>query len=135
MRSTTRSKRAEAGRLALFAAPSRTRWLHDRSDRCADVGNHVDILRGISDSWLKSRSAREKSFSVAAFSEAYLAAQSVMLVRENGVPVAFTTFMTTDMNVEATVGVMRHVAEASPYVMDYLFVQLALHLKQDRFVI
>lgn len=97
----------------------------------ADVGKHCDILRGISDSWLKSRSAREKSFSVAAFSEAYLAAQSVMLVRENGVPVAFTTFMTTDLNVEATVGVMRHVAEASPYVMDYLFVQLALHLKRE----
>lgn len=90
---------------------------------------YIDVLRGISDSWLKSRSAREKSFSVAAFSEAYLAAQSVMLVRENGVPVAFTTFMTTDLNVEATVGVMRHVAQASPYVMDYLFVQLALHLK------
>jgi phosphatidylglycerol lysyltransferase len=96
----------------------------------AEACRHLDILRGISDSWLKSRAAREKSFSVAAFSEAYLAAQSVMLVREHGVPVAFTTFMTTDLNVEATVGVMRHVAEASPYVMDYLFVQLALHLKR-----
>lgn len=95
----------------------------------AAVPAHLDILRRISDSWLKSRSAREKSFSVAAFSEAYLAAQSVMLVRQNGEPVAFTTFMTTDLNVEATVGVMRHVADASPYVMDYLFVQLALFLK------
>lgn len=97
----------------------------------AAVPEHLDILRGISDSWLKSREAREKSFSVAAFSAAYLAAQSVMLVRENGVPVAFTTFMTTDLNVEATVGVMRHLSDASPYVMDYLFVQLALHLKSN----
>jgi phosphatidylglycerol lysyltransferase len=97
----------------------------------AAIPAHLDILREISDSWLKSRSAREKSFSVAAFSEAYLAAQSVMLVRENGVPVAFTTFMTTDLNVEATVGVMRHLSDASPYVMDYLFVQLALHLKSE----
>lgn len=97
----------------------------------AAVPQHLGLLRGISDSWLDSRSAREKSFSVAAFSEAYLAAQSVMLVRQDGVPVAFTTFMTTDLNVEATVGVMRHVSDASPLVMDYLFVQLALHLKGE----
>nr|WP_233217398.1 bifunctional lysylphosphatidylglycerol flippase/synthetase MprF [Trinickia dabaoshanensis] len=95
----------------------------------AAMPQHMDSLRRISDGWLDSRSAREKSFSVAAFSDAYLAAQSVMLVRQNGVPVAFTTFMTTDLNVEATVGVMRHVADASPFVMDYLFVQLAMHLK------
>jgi phosphatidylglycerol lysyltransferase len=95
----------------------------------ARIPAYLDILRGISDSWLQGRAAREKSFSVAAFSEAYLAAQSVMLVWQEGMPVAFTTFMTTDINVEATVGVMRHRPQASPYVMDYLFVQLALHLK------
>ncbi|WP_116138927.1 bifunctional lysylphosphatidylglycerol flippase/synthetase MprF [Trinickia diaoshuihuensis] len=97
----------------------------------AAMPEHIEILRRISDSWLDSRSAREKSFSVAAFSDAYLAAQSVMLVRQNGEPVAFTTYMTTDLNVEATVGVMRHVADASPFVMDYLFVQLAMHLKRE----
>ncbi|MGN6231198.1 MAG: bifunctional lysylphosphatidylglycerol flippase/synthetase MprF [Trinickia sp.] len=93
------------------------------------MAQHLDLLRHISDDWLQSRAGREKSFSVAAFSEAYLAAQSVMLVRQAGVPVAFTTFMTTDLNVDATVGVMRHLSDASPFVMDYLFVQLALHLK------
>jgi phosphatidylglycerol lysyltransferase len=95
------------------------------------VPAYFDVLRRISDSWLDSRAGREKSFSVAAFSEAYLSAQSVMLVRQDSVPVAFTTFMTTDLNVEATVGVMRHLSDASPFVMDYLFVQLALHLKGE----
>ncbi|WP_436024451.1 bifunctional lysylphosphatidylglycerol flippase/synthetase MprF [Trinickia sp. LjRoot230] len=95
----------------------------------ANIPEHLDILRSISDSWLNAHAGREKSFSVAAFSEAYLAAQSVMIVRQQGVPVAFTTFMTTDLNVEATIGVMRHLPQASPYVMDYLFVTLALHLK------
>ena len=95
----------------------------------ADMPAYFELLRDISDRWLDSRAGREKSFSVAAFSEAYLAAQSVMLVRQNGVPVAFTTFMTTDLTVEATVGVMRHLPEASPYVMDYLFIELAMHLK------
>ena len=99
----------------------------------AEVPASLDTLREISDGWLDSRDAREKSFSVAAFTDEYLAAQSVMLVRQNGEPAAFVTFMTTDMNTEATVGVMRHVESASPYAMEYLFTQLALHLKQAGF--
>ena len=99
----------------------------------ARVPESIETLRAISDGWLDSRDAREKSFSVAAFTEDYLAAQSVMLVRQNGEPVAFVTFMTTDLNTEATVGVMRHVPQASPYAMEYLFTQLALHLKHAGF--
>jgi phosphatidylglycerol lysyltransferase len=97
------------------------------------IGASMPMLRAISDDWLGSRSAREKSFSVAAFNEEYLAAQSVLLVRQQGEPVAFVTFMTTDMNTEATVGVMRHVSAASPYAMEYLFTKLALHLKEAGF--
>jgi phosphatidylglycerol lysyltransferase len=93
----------------------------------------LPVLRGISDAWLESRSAKEKSFSVAAFTDDYLSAQSVMLVRQQGTPVAFVTFMTTDLNIDATVGVMRHVPDASPYAMEYLFTKLALHLKQENF--
>jgi phosphatidylglycerol lysyltransferase len=96
----------------------------------ADVPAALPMLRGISDDWLDSRDAREKSFSVAAFHDGYLSTQSVMLVRHGDAPIAFVTFMTTDLNTEATVGVMRHVPGASPYAMEYLFTQLALHLKQ-----
>lgn len=98
-----------------------------------DVPTMLPVLREISDDWLDSRDAREKSFSVAAFHDGYLATQSVMLVRQGGEPVAFVTFMTTDLNTDATVGVMRHVPEASPYAMEYLFTQLALHLKEAGF--
>ncbi len=87
------------------------------------------MLRAISDAWLTQRRATEKGFSVAAFDEAYLARQSVMLVRQHERPVAFVTFMTTDLRTEATVGVMRHVADTSPYAMEFVFTQLALHLR------
>ena len=97
------------------------------------IAESMPMLREISDDWLDSRAAREKSFSVAAFNEDYLAAQSVLLVRQQGAPVAFVTFMTTDMHTEATVGVMRHVADASSYAMEYLFTKLALHLKETGF--
>lgn len=95
----------------------------------AQIAEHLPVLRAISDAWLDSRDAREKSFSVAAFDDDYLAAQSVLLVRQRGEPIAFVTFMTTDLNTEATVGVMRHLPGASAYAMEYLFTQLALHLK------
>ena len=55
-----------------------------------------------------------------------------MLVRQADKPIAFVTFMTTDLNTEATVGVMRHLPDASPYAMEYLL-QLALHLKEAGF--
>ncbi|APR36049.1 bifunctional lysylphosphatidylglycerol flippase/synthetase MprF [Paraburkholderia sp. SOS3] len=99
----------------------------------ACVPDALPVLREISDAWLESRVAREKSFSVAAFTAGYLAAQSVMLLRQHGKPLAFVTFMTTDLNTEATVGVMRHLPGASPYAMEYLFTQLALHLKSAGF--
>jgi phosphatidylglycerol lysyltransferase len=97
------------------------------------VPDVLPALRDISDGWLDSRDAREKSFSVAAFHDGYLATQSVMLVRQAGEPIAFVTFMTTDLNTEATVGVMRHLPGASSYAMEYLFTQLALHLKEAGF--
>jgi phosphatidylglycerol lysyltransferase len=97
------------------------------------VTDLLPTLRSVSDAWLAQRNAREKSFSVAAFDARYLMAQSVILVRQNGRAVAFATFMTTDLHTEATVGVMRHVDDASPYAMEFLFTKLALHLKQAGF--
>ena len=99
----------------------------------AEVPALLPTLSEVSDAWLNGRRAREKGFSVAAFEADYLAAQFVILVREDGRPVAFATFMTTDLHTEATVGVMRYAAAASPYAMEFLFTRLALHLKQAGF--
>lgn len=118
------------------------RYALKRGERDGFTFDHIDpsqmpdtlpTLRAISDAWLEDREAREKSFSVAAFDDDYLAAQHVLLVRQNGEPLAFVTFMTTDLNTDATVGVMRHLPGASPYAMEYLFTQLALHLKAAGF--
>lgn len=93
----------------------------------------LPVLREISDAWLHARRGHEKAFSVAAFDPDWLAPQSVMLARQNGKPVAFVSFMTTDLQSEATVGVMRHTAGASAYTMEFLFTRLALHLKAAGF--
>ena len=121
---------------------SRLRYALKRGERDGLTAEIVDpahvpallpTIRQVSESWLVRRQAREKSFSVAAFDADYLAAQSVILVRQNGHAVAFATFMTTDLHTEATVGVMRHLSTASPYAMEFLFTRLALHLKEAGF--
>ena len=100
----------------------------------ARVPESLPMLREISDAWLDSRLARARRASRSRRSPTTTSsAQSVLLVRQQGAPVAFVTFMTTDMNTEATVGVMRHLPDASPYAMEYLFTKLALHLKQAGF--
>ena len=95
-----------------------------------DVETLVPVLREISDAWLRHRGAREKGFSVASFKQSYLATQAVALVCQNGRPVAFATLMTTDLQSEATVGVMRYTPDSSEYAMEFLFTSLGAELKR-----
>ncbi len=97
-----------------------------------DPGQAEDLwadLEAISQSWLALRKATEKGFSVAAFVAPFVRAQMVALLRHAGKPAAFVTVMVTGTKAEATVGLMRHAADAPRSAMDALFVQLALHLK------
>ena len=93
----------------------------------------IDELEEISNAWLaKHAAAREKRFSVAAFRRDFVMAQPVALLREHGRPVAFATVMTTDLKDEATVGLMRSRPDtASGYAMEYLFVRLLRHFREN----
>ena len=90
----------------------------------------LDLLMAISDDWLASHKAHEKSFSVAAFHRDFVKGQFVALLRQAGKPVAFVTVMTTDHRREATAGLMRHTPDASRYAMEYIFTRLGLYLKE-----
>ena len=95
------------------------------------VEAHLETLRVVSDSWLAHRQAQEKGFSVAAFAPGFIADQWVGLLRQNGRPAAFVSVMTTDLRQEATAALMRHTPDASRFAMEYVFISLALHLKQQ----
>jgi phosphatidylglycerol lysyltransferase len=90
-------------------------------------------LAEISVAWLARHRGGEKGFSVAAFKCDYVLSQPVALLREHGRPVAFATLMTTSLAEEATVGLMRHVPEASRYAMEFLFLKLILHFKEQSY--
>ena len=53
----------------------------------------------------------------------------------HGKPQAFVTFMTTDQQSEATIGLMRQVPGAPSYTMEFMFTHLALELKARDFKI
>ena len=93
----------------------------------------MDALTDVSVEWLRSRRTQEKGFSIAASEPAYLGSQWIALVRQGNVPVAFTTVMVTDTLQDASVGLMRHTAMASPYAMEFLFTKLILQLKDKRY--
>ena len=94
----------------------------------AAVLARLDELAVISDSWLETRRADEKGFSVAAFHRDFLARQHVGLLTEAGRPIAFASVMIAGCG--ATLGLLRHGELTSPVAMDCLMTQLALGLRE-----
>ncbi|MEA2783455.1 MAG: phosphatidylglycerol lysyltransferase [Rhodospirillaceae bacterium] len=106
-------------------------------------GLEVEILSGdrlstllpelamISDAWLESHATREKAFSLGAFRPDYVARQSVAVVRRDNRIIAFATLMLTEHKTEAMVDLMRHLPEAPRSTMDFLFVRLMQHCREE----
>jgi len=93
----------------------------------------LPVLEIISTDWLKARRVAERGFSVASFKASFIATQWVALLQQHNRPVAFVTVMTTETRQRATLGLMRHVSEASPYAMEFLFGRVLLAFKEAGF--
>ena len=81
-------------------------------------------LRAISDAWLAEKRTREKGFSLGFFSEDYVRRFPVAVVRRGERIVAFANVWESAEREELSVDLMRHVDDAPPGVMDYMFVHL-----------
>jgi phosphatidylglycerol lysyltransferase len=90
------------------------------------IVRHLAELKRVSDSWLTARHEVEKGFSLGFFSERYLTALPLALVRREGQIVAFANVWETAGCEELSVDLMRYSGEAPKGVMDYLFVELML---------
>ncbi|GAA3874313.1 bifunctional lysylphosphatidylglycerol flippase/synthetase MprF [Celeribacter arenosi] len=89
----------------------------------------LDRLQEISTEWLTQKSRSEKRFSVGRFDRDYLRGFPIAVVRHNDRIVAFANVLTTDLKTSATIDLMRHVTDAPACLMEYLFMELILHLK------
>ncbi len=95
------------------------------------VAAELPALRAVSDAWLSEQRTREKAFSVGSFNDDYLRRLPVAVVRREGVPIAFANLLVTDTKREATIDLMRHVPDAPPGTMDFLFAEIMLYLQAE----
>jgi phosphatidylglycerol lysyltransferase len=96
-----------------------------------EVASILPELRAISAAWLTESRAREKSFSLGAFRDAYLMRRPVALVRQRGTAIAFANVLCTQQKSEVSVDLMRQVPGAPSGTMDFLFTHLMLHFKEQ----
>ncbi|SJZ49393.1 phosphatidylglycerol lysyltransferase [Pilibacter termitis] len=90
----------------------------------------IDTLREISNEWLGER--KEKGFSLGFFSEEYISKAPVAVVKnEQGEISAFATIMPSYTQDVVTVDLMRFSKEAPAGVMDYLFIKLFEHYRDE----
>lgn len=81
-------------------------------------------LKAVSDAWLTEHEGTEKAFSLGRFDPAYLDRTPLAVVRQNGRIVAFANLLPgRGTRPTLAVDLMRHVEDAPPGVMDYLFVR------------
>jgi phosphatidylglycerol lysyltransferase len=83
-------------------------------------------LQAVSNAWLEDKAVAEKSFSVGAFSPAYIANFPVAVVRCGQELVAFASLWIAGTGDEIAVDLMRFGPDAPRGAMDFLFVELML---------
>lgn len=104
----------------------------------ADVQAAVPALRVVSDAWLGEHRAAEKRFSIGAFDPDYIARNPVAVVRDGERIVAFASLLVAGElasgEAEASIDLMRHLPDAPPGTMDFLFARLLQHLSDAGYV-
>ncbi len=83
-------------------------------------------LKAISDGWLETKHAREKSFSLGRFDPDYLRRFPLALVRKDEELVAFANLWMTPDKGDLSIDLMRYRERRVHDVMDYLFIELLL---------
>lgn len=89
-----------------------------------NIEPHMPRLKQVSDAWLKTKSAREKSYSLGSFKADYMRLTPVAVVRLNGEIMAFANLWPTQDKTLLTLDLMRYDPASPPSIMEYLFLQL-----------
>jgi phosphatidylglycerol lysyltransferase len=82
-------------------------------------------LKLVSDGWLEIPGRRERTFTLGLFDYAYVSSTPVYAaVDSTGKPLAFMNIIPSFVKGEATIDLMRHLPDAPPGIMDFLFIKL-----------
>ncbi len=98
-----------------------------------DFKSYSKDLKIISDEWLKSKKASEKSFSLGSFNEEYLSNFPIALLYYEDELVAFSNLLITEDKNEIAIDLMRYIDKTPTNTMDYLFIQIILWAKSNNY--
>lgn len=89
-------------------------------------------LKQVSDGWLQIPGRRERAFTLGLFEHDYVRSTSVYAaVDAKGKILAFMNSIPSFCKGEATIDLMRHLPDAPPGIMDYLFIKLFFAKKEE----
>ncbi|WP_164885321.1 bifunctional lysylphosphatidylglycerol flippase/synthetase MprF [Geovibrio thiophilus] len=93
----------------------------------------LPVFRQLSDEWMQTKNSREKRFSLGCFSEDYLMRMPFAAVMRDNKPVAFANLWMTDSKHELSIDLMRYGNDAPKGIMEYLFIKLIIHAKEEEY--
>jgi phosphatidylglycerol lysyltransferase len=97
-----------------------------------EVPSLLPELRAVSDAWLEEKHTREKGFSLGFFDATYLQQfPAAVVLNRTGQIVAFANIWLGAEHEELSLDLMRHLPEAPPSVMEYLFIKIMLWGQQE----
>lgn len=98
-----------------------------------EVKTVLPRLREISGQWLKSKQGHEKGFSLGFFSEEYISNFKIAVVERDGEIQAFANIWTSAGKNEVSPDMMRYMDNAPSDTMEFLFLNLMLWAKEERY--
>ncbi len=99
-----------------------------------DLPPHMARLKAVSDAWLKTKSAKEKGYSLGAFQPDYVSMMPVAVVRINGQIMAFANLWPTQDKTLLSLDLMRYDPASPSSLMEYLFLRLITYARDHGYV-
>lgn len=97
------------------------------------VPERLAQLQQVSDAWLSHKNTREKRFSVGHFDTDYIRRFPVAVVNKGADIVAFANLWASGGEEEYSIDLMRYRPDAPDGAMEYLFIKLMLHAKEQNY--
>lgn len=99
----------------------------------SEVSQILPQLRAVSDEWMKLKKAREKAFSLGAFTDDYATRYPVAVARKDGRIVAFSNAWISGQQNEIEADLMRYTNDAPAGIMRFVLIEMMLWAQQQGF--
>lgn len=96
-----------------------------------EIETHMPRLKAISDAWLEEKGSKEKGYSLGYFDPDYMRLTPIAVIRINGEIMAFANLWAAHARTSLSLDLMRYAPDAPPNIMEYLFLRLIFHARDE----